>query len=127
MEALAAKPAKLSSEGAAGWAGQELTDTTPDVFSQSNTNVRATVYANSIGLGKTLAEMSGELMSIEAHNRVVEKIKVYAEQLIAVELRSQNNLSTKHVFEGVVPRPTNKRDGGHLPDAGESRGRGARG
>ena len=120
MAALSAKPARLATAGEG--VGGRLTPVgaNPDVLSHPQTNVRGAVYANFLNLGKELAGLSANVNSIAGCQRVLENIKTYAKQVIAVEVRSQQNASTSRVFKAVLrPGP---------PDGGASgTGRGGRG
>ena len=120
MAALSAKPARLATAGEG--VGGRLTPVgaNPDVLSHSQTNVRGAVYANFLSLGKELPGLSTNVNSIAGCQRVLENIKTYANQGIAVEVRSQQNASTSRVFKAVLrPGP---------PDGGASgTGRGGRG
>lgn len=94
MAALAAKPARLATVGAGGPEQPPPTGAIPDVFTHSNTTVRATVYANAVTFGKDLAALSKDLAIVDGSNRVLEKLKNHAKQLIAVEVVSQKHAST---------------------------------
>ena len=91
MDALAAKPATLVSGSTGYSAGQQATTTAPDVFTHFSANVRGAVYSNSVAFGKEVAEICGPIHTFEGHTRVLENVKNYMRQVVAVEVRSQSN------------------------------------
>ena len=99
MEALAAKPAIFVSGSTGHSAGQQATTTALDVSTHSSANVRGAVYANSVAFGKEVAEICH---TIEGHTRVLENVKNYMRQVVAVEVRSQSNASSSRVFRGAA-------------------------
>ena len=124
METLAAKPATLVSGSTGHSAGQQVTTTAPDVFIHSSANVRGAVYANSVAFGKEVAEICGPIHTIEGHTRVLENVKNYMRQVIAVEVRSQSNASSSRVFRGAASQSARRGGGGvgQRQQGGEGRG-----
>ena len=127
MTVLSAKPARLTTAGEG--VGGRLTPVgeNPDVLSHSQTNVRGAVYANFLYLGKELADLSTNVNSIAGCQRVLENIKTYAKQVIAVEVGSQQNASTIRVSKGAVSRPGPPDGGARGTGRGGRGGRGSRG
>ena len=112
MDALAAKPATLVSGSTGHSAGQQATTTAPDVFTPSSANVRGPVYSNSVAFGKEVAEICGPIHTIEGHTRVLETVKNYMRQVVAVEVRSQSNASSSRVFRGAASQSARRGGGG---------------
>ena len=124
MEAFAAKPATLVSGSTEHSAGQRANTTAPDVFTHSSANVRGAVYANSVAFGKEVAEICGPIHTIDGHTRVLENVKNYMRQVVAVEVRSQSNASSSRVFRGAASQSARRRGGGvgQRQQGGEGRG-----
>ncbi|CAN0080325.1 unnamed protein product, partial [Ascophyllum nodosum] len=112
MEALGAKLATLVSRSTGHSAGQQATTTAPDVFTHSSANVRGGVYANSVPFGKKVAEICGTIHTIEGHTRVLENVKNYMREVVAVEVRSQSNASSSRVFRGAASQSARRGAGG---------------
>ena len=130
MEALAATPATLVSGRTGHSAGQQATTTASDVFTHSSANVRGAVYANSVAFGKKVAEICGLIHTIEGHTRVLENVKNYTRQVVAVEVRSQSNAPSSRVFRGAASQSARRGGGGEGrednegPSEGEERAEG---
>ena len=124
MEALAAKPATLVSGRTGHSAGQQVTTTASDVFTYSSANVRGAVYANSATFGKEVADICGSIHTIEGHTRVLENVKNYMRQVVAVEVRSQSNASSSRLFRGATSQSARRGGGGvgQRQQGGEGRG-----
>lgn len=108
MEALAGKPARLST-GAAGAHGQQLPDnpySDPIVPSASDPNVSAYAYSNGIALGKELGSLFKEVSSIAAIHRLMDTTLNFVRQQVDVEKRSLQQESRGRVFTGAVSQPT---------------------
>ena len=124
MEALAAKPATLVSGSTRYSAGQQATTTASDVFTHSSANVREAVYANSVAFGKEVSEICGPIHTMEGPTRVLENVKNYMRQVVAVEVRSPSNASSSQVFRGAASQSARRGGGGvgHKQQGSEGRG-----
>ena len=105
-------------------AGQQATTTASDVFTHSSANVRGAAYANSVAFGKEVAEICGPIHTIEGHTRVLENVKNYMQQVVAVEVRSQSNALSSHAFRGASSQSVRRGGGGvgQRQQGGEGRG-----
>ncbi|CAB1096127.1 unnamed protein product [Ectocarpus sp. CCAP 1310/34] len=108
MEALAARPARLST-GAAGAHGQvpPLVGN-PDAIGSldSGPKLSAYGYANGLSLGKELGALFKEVGSVAGIHRVVDTVFNFARQQVEVEKRSLRQESRGRVFTGTFSQPT---------------------
>ena len=93
MEALAAKPARLTSISAASPPRQNPAGTVPCAFNSTKQNLKSAVCTNCIAFGKEMAALAWEISTLEGTTRMLDNLKSYGKELIRTEVRSQKHVS----------------------------------
>lgn len=106
LEALASKPAMLERAGAECPVQLPPFDLNMNDMSHSGSTVKAAAYSNGVSMGKDMGVRLREIDSLEGIDRVLESTKIFFNQQLEVEKRSQLNASMNQVFTGVTSQST---------------------
>ena len=98
MEALAAKPARLTSTSAASPPRRHPAGTVPCAFNSAKQKIKSAVYANCIDFGKKMAALAWKISTLEGTTRMLDNLYSYDNELIRTEVRYQKHVSSPRGF-----------------------------